>query len=72
MGCRDPSTCGSASSAREEVLGVKPPQLLGLLALLELLAGEFVDGLKHHEARLSPYPLLLLEEALINQGAQPV
>src|SRR5215211_9203898 len=47
IGCRDPSTSGSASSAREEVLGVKPPQLLGLLALLELLAGEFVDGLKH-------------------------
>src|SRR5829696_7219239 len=52
----------------QEILGVNPLDLLGLCALLELLAGVLVDGLQHHEAWLPVRSFLLPQEALVQQG----
>src|SRR5688572_2086193 len=45
---------------------------MGLSALLELLTGVLVDGLEHHEARLSPCTFFLSKEALVNERLYPV
>jgi hypothetical protein len=44
---------------------VHPPYLLALPARLEPFAGKLVDGLQHHEARLTFWSFFLPQEALV-------
>jgi hypothetical protein len=52
---------------RHDQRGVPAAGLLGLPALLKLLAGVLLDGLQHHEARLSVCSLLPPQEALLEE-----
>ena len=51
---------------------MRPLDGLGLAALLQLLPRILVDGLQHHEARLTLRSLLPPEEALLQQRLDPL